>query len=520
MAETAVLTVKQRRRKRPSFSPRKTRKPSLPKRSHSETPTERSNNDFDVNSVYHTDVSSLEFNEFSLLDVDEPVCSEWHDLLFKYLQGRYSVQDMWITPPFLVLRCSEPPDPVERPFTVSGCIAVWIHMDDPVPPFIPGHSGGDSEFDKFVEVDEAHVDDLNPSETPKPETLLSILTDHFPDAVAISSISTTIIVEFEEVSKDVWAKKLECLPCAFKNIPHVLKYSNGILANAEFKRLKTPNPRTLKDSVVDDTDYVAMGRNFNPGAMLCSDQDDAITAGILVQKGAENRLTVAFHCWDHEYKQNPGKLGDIDYFRIKQADSTVGHMLEHIESTDIGLAKLSDEVSFSNRFLDINAVAKVLVPFSQVRRMDQFYIDSFVTGRQFLSCVGCRVLGKTRGQDFLRDSKDTPPDGKYIIMHQGIYATNDPEILGSPKLRSGICGSALVRMRRAKEKSSCLDDGEVCGIMHRADLAMKYSTEATFYCFADPVDPLIENGWKCVPVAEKHVSTENDLPAKRRQLER
>ncbi|KAK5717588.1 hypothetical protein LTS12_027724, partial [Elasticomyces elasticus] len=311
-------------------------------------------------------------------------------------------------------------------------------MNDPVPPFIPGHSDGDSEFDRFVEVDEALVNDLDPSETPKPETLFSILTSHFPDAVTISSISTAVIVEFEEVSKDAWAKKLECLPCAFKNIAHILKYSNGILANSEFKKLKAPNTHAFKDSVVDDTDYVLLGRNFNPGAMLCSDQGDAITAGILVQKGAENRLTVAFHCWDHECKQNIGKLGDINYFQIKQANSTVGHMLGHIESTDIGLAKLSDEVSFSNRFLDINTVAKVLVPFSQIRRMDQFYIDSYVTGRQFLSCVGCRVLGKTRGQDFLRDSKDTPPDGKYIIMHQGIYATNDPEILGNPKLRSGI----------------------------------------------------------------------------------
>lgn len=87
MAETAVLTTKQMRRKRPSFSPRKTRKQSLPIRSHSETPTKRSNNDFVVNSIYHIDVSSLEFNEFSLLDMDyhQPVCSEWHDLLFKYL---------------------------------------------------------------------------------------------------------------------------------------------------------------------------------------------------------------------------------------------------------------------------------------------------------------------------------------------------------------------------------------------------------------------------------------------------
>ena len=173
---------------------------------------------------------------------------------------------MWITPPFLVLRCSEPPDPVERPFTVSGCVAVWIHMDDPVPPFIPGHSGGNSEFDRFVEVDEALVDDLNPSETQKQGTLFSILTDHFPDAVAISSIFTAIIVELEEVNKDAWAKKLEYLPCTFKNLPRILKYSNGILANAEFKRLKAPNPRTLKDYVVDSTDYVSMGSNFNPAS--------------------------------------------------------------------------------------------------------------------------------------------------------------------------------------------------------------------------------------------------------------
>lgn len=518
----ATLTVKQTRRKRPSFSPRKAQKSSLPEQSHSATPTKRVNNDYGINSVYHTDTSSLEFKEFSLLDVDdsEPLCSKWHDLLFEHLQRHYAVQDMWIMPPFLVLRCSECPDPVERPFTVSGCIAVWIHMDDPVPPFIPGHSGADSDFDRFIEVDEALVDDLNPSENPKPETLFSILTNHFPDAVAISSISTAIIVEFEEISKDAWAEKLECLPCAFKNIPHILKYSNGILANAEFKRLKAPNPRILKDSVVDDTDYVSMGHNFNPGAMLCSDQGDAITAGVLVQKGAENRLTVAFHCWDNQYEKNPDNLGDANHFRVMQADSTVGNLLEHIDSTNIGLAKLSDEVSFSNRFLDIDTVAKVLVPSSQVQRMDQFYIDSFVTGRQLLSCVGCRVLGRKRGQDFLPDRKESPPDGKYIIMHQGIYATNDPEVLGSPKLRSGICGSALIRLRRAKEKSSCLDDGEICGIMHWAGLAMKYSTEATFYCFADPVDPLIENGWKCVPVAEKHVSAEDDIPAKRRQLEK
>lgn len=249
-------------------------------------------------------------------------------------------------------------------------------MDDPVPPFLPGEFGGKSDFDRFVEVEKALADNWDVSEILKPETLLSILTDHFPDAVAISSITSAIIVEFQEVSQEAWAEKLESLPWAFKNIPHILKYLNGPIANAKSKQLEVPNPR----------------------------------------------------------------------------------------------------------FLDINTAAKVLIPSSQVKLMDQFYIDSFVTGRQFFSCVGCRVL-RARGQT---------PDGEYITMHQGIYATNNPEILGSPELRSGICGSALVRMRRAREKSNCLDDGEVCGIM-RTDLAMKDSTGVTVYCLADPMDPLIDD---------------------------
>ena len=324
--------------------------------------------------VHRDNISALEFNEFSLLD--EPIGSAWHGALLDYLQARYKV----------VLRCTELLDPVERPFIISGCLAVWLHLDEPVPAFLPGQFGGESDLDRFVGVDEAIADDMDLSNIPKPETLFSILTSHFPDAVAISLIAGAIIVEFPEVRQKAWVDKLESLPWAFKDIPHILKYSNGPLANADFKQLEAPNPRSL----------------------------------------------------------------------------------------------------------DINAMGKVLVPSSQVKPMDQFYVDSFVTGRQFLSCVGCRVLGKARGQDFLRNRQESPPDGPYVVLHQGIYATNQPEILGTPKLRAGICGSVLVRARRANEKSSCLEDGEICGNM-RTDLAMNDSTGATFYCFADPMDILIDN---------------------------
>ena len=73
--------------------------------------------------VHRDDISALEFDEFFLLD--EPVGSEWHGALFDYFQARYSVQDLWVMQPFLVLRCTELPDPVERPFTIF--YHIWVH---------------------------------------------------------------------------------------------------------------------------------------------------------------------------------------------------------------------------------------------------------------------------------------------------------------------------------------------------------------------------------------------------------
>lgn len=45
-----------------------------------------------------------------------------------------------------------------------------------------------------------------------------------------------------------------------------------------------------------------------------------------------------------------------------------------IDETDIGLAKLDDTAAFSNRFLDIETAAKVLIPFTGVKTGDKFFI--------------------------------------------------------------------------------------------------------------------------------------------------
>ncbi|KAK2797114.1 hypothetical protein FQN50_009305 [Emmonsiellopsis sp. PD_5] len=502
MAASTVHIVKRSRQKQPSFTLQKPQKDF----------TKTAGEEFGITSVYHSDFSSLEFNEFSLLDLDDPflsVGSQWHDPLSRYLHKHYGVEDMWVMPPFLVLRCPEKPDPTDRPFTISGCIAIWLSMNEPVPPLTPAPSGG--VIDSDVEVEENLANEFALFKMPKPESLFSLLK-YFPDAVAISLIFHTITVEFDEVDDDTWGEKIESLPFGFQNIPHTLSYSNGALANTEFTRLKSPKPKALKELVVDDSDYVSTTGSFNPGAMLCSAQDDAISAGILVEKGYQRRLTTSIHCWDKELNEKRDKLGDPEFFTVFQADTKVGYLSEMIGSTDIGLAKLYDGISFDNRFLDIDTAGKVLVPSSQVDIGDEFLIDSFVTGCQHLMSAGVRVLVKERGQN--------PPEGKHAVIHQGIYATNDPRALSSPELRSGICGSAIVRLKRAKQQSKCLEDGEICGIVHWADLAMmKHSPEASYYCLGDPVDSLINGGWKCVLVPEKRESdTEDNPPPKRRQL--
>ncbi|EEP79739.1 predicted protein [Uncinocarpus reesii 1704] len=415
---TESTTLKSSRRKRPSFSPVKPR------------------------------VAALDFHEFSLLDEQGSTPSlgdECHRLLFQYLQDNYGVEDMWVMPPCIILRCPKRPDPSEKPFAIAGCLAFWLGMEDDIPSIRPGFSGGETETSEWLKIDQNLASDLKPFKLLQPETLSALLVQYFPTAQAISFIADTVIVEYAETDDDSWNEKLKSLPSDFMNTSVQLHFTNGLLANAEWKGKITSKPAVLKDMVSDDFDYVAEMGGFYPGAMLCSNNDDAITAGILVEKGGEVRLTVAFQCWEEEYRNHPD---------------------------------------------------------------------------QKLYCVGVRVLGPKRSNDFLRDHQASPPDGQNVIMGQGIYATNDPVIVGSPQLRAGICGSVLVRLRRAGENQTCVESGEICGIMHWAELAMKYSTEAKFLCFADPMDPLIDDGWNCViPPPKREEMEEENGPSKKKQAQ-
>jgi hypothetical protein len=454
--------------------------------------------------------ASLDFEEFSLWDPeshDQYLSFEHREALARYLFENFEVFDLMICLPFLILRCmGAPPPPDKRPFSIAGCIAVWIGVDDPLPTFLPGDISSNQDVDYWIKLEDRIAADLVPYGMPKAETLLEIGTRYFPDAIALSLICSTLIVEFPEVDRESWRIKTTELPHGFRNSSTSLSFSNGPLTDAEFGRLKKPDATYLANPQEDDSDYVQTQGCFYPGTMLSADSGNQISAGVLVEKDGEIRLTVAFHCWDDEYAAKPDMLGDPDHFSVKQGNSRVGYVAERLGKTDIGLVKLDDGIVFSNRFLDIDSSAKTLLRLGEVSQGDTILIDSFVTGRQMLRSAGARVVTAKGCASFLKGkAEDLPGEGQYMQLRQGIWATNAPEISGQPKIRAGVCGSAIVRNTIKKEV--VLERGEICGFMHWSDLREKYAVNSSLYCFADGADELVNRGWKCVQVQDKRPRT-------------
>ncbi|KAK2788645.1 hypothetical protein FQN52_006590 [Onygenales sp. PD_12] len=446
--------------------------------------------------------SAIDFEDFTLAGATTfgPFIVN-KDKLFKVLGHKFGIEEITFNPPFLFVRSGETPPPVEeRPFSIAGCVAVWLGPKDVMPEVHPGTLGEMDDRENFAEVDEELSKELVPGQMPDPHVLFDAIRGPFPDAIAVTMIYDTIVVEFEEVDAAVWLERCLSLPMAFKNLDFGLQYSNGPLANTECKCLTKPLPlpQNLDALVADDTDYVKDKGYFCPGTMLGSTEGSTITSGIEVQKGNETRVLAALHAWDDESRKN-NDLGGAGDFVVLQGKTRVGYLDQRIDDTNMALIKVDDDVKFRNQFLDIDCVPQKLVRSTNISFKDTFYIDSFVTGRQHLRGAGVRAYRTgVRGRDIIKGNGTTeggPPPDTYVVVGQGVFATNAPEILHRPVIRAGICGSVIVRNLSGAQK--VLDKGEICGVMHWADLA-KYESDSKLYCFADVMDPLIDAGWECV----------------------
>jgi hypothetical protein len=458
--------------------------------------------------VFHTPTAALTFREFAFWNPVEndydSISSDHMEQLLDYMDRKYNVDDIQHSGPFLILRSDKIPSQDMRPFTIGGCLAVWLTHNQPLPREIMiGKRGMAAK----LELGEEQARDLAPYRIPSKLTLLTIWEQFFADAEAISYITTGIVVELPQTDFNVFLARVHTMPTRFSNSAASLSFVNGPLVKDELGRRKEPQPQYINGDY-DDTDYVKKEGCFYPGCMIMSSAGSMASAGIAVERGRDLRVTVAFHCWSDEYKDNMDKLGDPEYFSVTQGTTIVGNVAERIGKTDIGLAALKNGITFNNRFPGLDsATAKVLIPSKDIKYRDEFVVDGFTTSVQRLICHGRRIQKlnpRTEGLYRASEAAELPGPGAYIVLEQGIMATGEPEMRGTPRIREGVCGSALLRVQKANGED-VLQKGEISGFMHWRDLQSVYDTQdpPPLLCYCDSTDELIEHGWKIVKAGEK-----------------
>ncbi|KIL86385.1 hypothetical protein FAVG1_10214 [Fusarium avenaceum] len=538
-----VLTPVRQRRTRPSFSPVKTPRQTSHKTSSSFSSGQ--NKPVPTSPSVSIATAALEFEGFSFWDDEgfmgaSHLTSSQQQSLHKHLLETFNATEILESFPFLIIGCKGgPPDEDKRPFSVAGAIAIWRDAEDFN--FMP--IVGDLGYGDPIEVEDHILDQIVDLQVPSDNIILH-LANLWPDCEAVCVLWTMFVVELPLVSKEKHYERLHNLPCSIDACPLMLRFHNGPLPNTERKitREVKPNPKTYGKEICDETDYVKLRNKFYPGTMIGSADKHGslysmVTAGILVEKDGERRLTCSYHCWEDHCKKYPERFGKADTeamntFKVLQGNpgSAVGFVRERLGETDIALAQLHDGIVFENEFMETEMAPKKFLKSVDHNIGDLFTFDSFAVGKQTVSCLGRRFTIGWKGSGphpHLVQSGGGPVDRvMYIAFQQGAFVTNSPEITGKPQIRDRVCGSVLLRCsdksrgnkRRLTQKTT-MEEGEIGGMLHLADLQFKNSDQIDNYIlYADSFDPLIDAGWNVVHETTKYEEVvEEDSPTKKQR---
>ena len=543
LTEGIQLSPIRKRRSRISYSPVKTPKAApILERAKSmvfprstETPTAQ----------YDLPTAALEFEEFSFWGNDRSlslsnVSAEHRKALHAYLSRKYGAIDFRYCEPFLVIGCEGgPPSEDERPFSVAGLVSIWRNADDM---YFRGRIGYGGEGDP-IEIDSGMLAKIVPLEIPPREVVLYLADYVFPDCEALTILWDMLVVELPKASKEAFINRLQSKPDRIDQCLVNVRYYNGPLPNTERRRrVFPPSPQDIKGDC-DETDYMRSDKKFYPGTMINSVNKEgeilsSATAGVLVEKGRKKRLTCSFHNWQNHYEKYPENFAQIDptsqrIFQITQGTpgTAVGFVRERMGNTDIALAQLDKGVVFENSFMEMEYAAKTFIHSDDQRLGDEYIIDSFTTGKQRLLGAGKRFqIQRKTGQPHyhLTVAKDNehalPPDEvAYIELEQGACVTNEQMMQSKPYIREGSCGAVLLRCHDITSREApktVMNRGEICGMMHFANLQARNTAEADNYIiYADAFDPLIEDGWKIIMVPEDAQSSDDleESPAKKQK---
>jgi hypothetical protein len=144
--------------------------------------------------------------------------------LSNYIGKTYQHTSMIKRGPYLIIRCDSLPKPDERPFFIAGLVAIWLLRD--IEYNIDIDVGNTGQSYRTIWLNDKLVDDLKLFVLPKSTTLSTILHEYFPDAIAVSYINDSIIVELLPTSEATYRIKLHSLPQGIES-KVALKFHNG-----------------------------------------------------------------------------------------------------------------------------------------------------------------------------------------------------------------------------------------------------------------------------------------------------
>ncbi|EPE06834.1 hypothetical protein F503_03261 [Ophiostoma piceae UAMH 11346] len=354
---------------------------------------------------------------------------------------------------FIEIECIELPAADQRPFSIGGFIALWATPGSEQ--FLP--ILGDTANGPNCELEETYRGQNFRDTIPTVSAVEYLANNIFPDCEALSFIDRELVVEMPETAEDTWHKKLNDLPHGFNGTAAVISYHNGPLATTvHARRAIQPDPSHLQALIADETDYVAQDGKVYPGTMVSSLNAQghvslSVSAGIMVQNDRHSRLVCPYHTWAELDQKDPGVLGQGTeqarrVFAAAQgadgdtAGSVFGHLEQRLPDSDIGLVKVNEEVAFESVLMDTDIRPKALLRLENVRAGDDYLFESFVTGRQWIKCIGRRFpITRRRATALL-----SPDNTGYVKLAQGVFATNTSVSTRQPAIRDRVCGSMLL----------------------------------------------------------------------------
>ena len=376
--------------------------------------------------------------------------------------------------PFLLFEYDdEIPATTKLPFKVAGCLAVFIDIRD-------GYPWGAGFIGQVGEGLPKQIQGTLKQYTIPSISVFEEMFSTMADARNISYFPKQLLVELKETSDETYQDLLTSLPCTIGGIP--VGYFNGKVFKNKRGRVTEPNPQKQGSTVSDETNYLSLenGGKLRPGCSIyCPGKvqngqrsgECWSTSGIAVIKDGERRLTVALHTFDTGSDA-----------QVYHGEQSIGEIKETY-GEDIAL--VMSDVEFENVCFD-GSVLTGLARSETLKSFEHFMMDSFVTGKQILVAMGIRCG--------LRRMDDTPgpaSDRVNVVVEQGIYSCG-AHYMKKPFIREGTCGTPLVRMRPKGHVGQYEGEGEVVGLMLWNDVK-QYTT--MLYCFAEPVDELVDQGW-------------------------